>query len=327
MRAPSNSTLPPTPRAIEERVGTGDRIFKAIVVGGAWTSVAILGLILVFLLLEARPAIARVGLGDFLTTFEWFPDNEPAVFGIAALVIGTVTIAFIGLAVAVPLAIGAALFVNEYAPRRLVRPLTSLLDLLAAVPSLVYGMWGLYWLMPNLKGTSRWLSDHLGFIPIFDTSRPVFESSMFVCGLVMGVMTLPIVAAVAREVYAQCPRVTCEGALALGGTRWGMIRRVIIPFGRSGVIGASMLGLGRALGETVAIALILSINFQVTASVLEPGGGNVAAHIANSFPEATPNGREALIAAGLALFGMTLIVNMGARLVVNRSRALKGLDL
>jgi phosphate transport system permease protein len=177
-----------------------------------------------------------------------------------------------------------------------------------------------------MNGASRWLTDHLGFIPIFKTSRPVFGSSMFVAGLVVAVMIAPIIAAVAREVFAQVPRVTCEGALALGGTRWGMIRKVILPFGRSGVIGASMLGLGRALGETIAVVLILSINFKVTSHVLEPGGGSVAALIANFFPEAADGGRSALIAAGLALFVLTLLVNMAARLVVNRSHALRSVD-
>jgi phosphate transport system permease protein len=198
-----------------------------------------------------------------------------------------------------------------------------MIDLLAAVPSLIYGMWGLYWLQPRLAGTSRWLSVHASFIPIFKTSRPVFGSSMFVAGLVVAVMIVPIIASVSRDVFAQVPRVDCEGALALGGTRWGMIRKVVLPFGRSGVIGAAMLGLGRALGETIAVVLILSINFKVTSHILEPGGGSVAALIANQFGEASETGRAALIAAGLALFVLTLVVNMAARLVVNRSHALR----
>jgi phosphate transport system permease protein len=315
------------PRTVVEVPTSGDRVFRAVVFTGAWTSVAILGLILVFLLIEAVPAIGRVGIIDFLRTYEWFPDNNPPAFGIAALVAGTITIAVIGLVVAVPLAVGVSLFVNEYAPRRLAGLLTTLVDLLAAIPSIVYGMWGLYWLQPHLMGTSRWLSDHLGFIPFFRTNRAIFESSMFVCGLVVAVMILPIIASVTREVFSQCPRVTCEGALALGGTRWGMIRTVVLPFGRSGVVGAAMLGLGRALGETIAIALILSMDFRVTSHVLSPGGGSVAALIANFFPEAGKQGRQALIAAGLALFVMTLLVNMGARAVVSRSRSLQGVDL
>jgi phosphate transport system permease protein len=319
-------SAPLEPRPISDAPTVGDRIFQTIVVGGAWASVGLLGLIFVFLLQKAWPAITEVGFGNFLTTFEWFPDTVPPAYGIASVLVGTIVIAVVALVVAVPLAVGAALFVTEYLPPRVARPVTTMIDLLAAVPSLIYGMWGLYWLQPRLAGTSRWLTDHLGFIPIFDTSRPVFGSSMFVAWLVVAVMILPIIASVAREVFAQVPRVTCEGALALGGTRWGMIRKVVLPFGRSGIIGSAMLGLGRALGETIAVVLILSINFQVTPHILEPGGGSVAALIANQFPEAGENGRAALIAAGLALFVVTLIVNMGARVVVNRSHALRSVD-
>jgi phosphate transport system permease protein len=281
----------------------------------------VLGLIFLFLLVKALPAIDRSGVLPFLTRFEWLPDGSPPVFGIAAVVLGTATIAVIALVVAVPVAVGVALFITHYVAPALGRPLRSLIDLLAAIPSLVYGMWGLYWLQPRLAGTSRFLSEHAGFIPIFHTSRAVFGSSMFVCGLVLAVMILPIIASVSGDVFGQAPPLACEGALALGGSRWGMIRRVVLPFGRGGVIGAAMLGLGRALGETIAVALILSINFRVTAHVLEPGGGSVAALIANLFPEAGPQGREALIAAGLSLFVVTLLVNMGARAVVNRTHA------
>jgi phosphate transport system permease protein len=235
-------------------------------------------------------------------------------------------IAVIALVVALPVAVGTALFINEYAPARVAGGLVPLVDLLAAVPSLVYGMWGLYWLQPHLEGTTRWLSVHLGFIPIFNTSRPVFGSSMFVAGLVVALMVVPIITSVSREVMAQVPKTSCEGALALGGSRWGMIRRVVLPFGRSGIIGAAMLGLGRALGETIAIALILSFDFRITPHVLEPGGGSIAGLIANFFPEAGDNGRTALIAAGLVLFVVTLLVNMVARVVVNRTGTARDLD-
>jgi phosphate transport system permease protein len=280
---------------------------------------AILGLVLLFLCLEAWPALRLAGAKLF-TTFEWQPDALPAHFGIAAVAYGTLAIATIALAVALPVAVGSALFVNEYAPVRVRRPLTALLDLLAAVPSLIYGMWGLYYLQPHLQGTSLWLTDHLGFIPIFSTDRPVFGSSMFVAGLVVGLMILPVIASVAREILAQAPRVTCEAALALGGSRWGMIRSVILPFGRSGIVGAAMLGLGRAMGETIAIALILSFDFRITPHILPPGGGSVAGLIANNFGEAGDVQRHALVAAGLALFVITLLVNIVARVIVRRGR-------
>jgi phosphate transport system permease protein len=308
----------PEPREIDPGLTSGDKIFRTIAAVAAASVLAILGLVALFLCLEAWPALKVSGF-NFLTTFEWNPDGSPAQFGIAALVYGTGVIAVIGLVVALPIAIGSALFVNEYAPSRLGRPLVALLDLLAAVPSLIYGLWGLYYLQPHLQGTSRWLTDHLGFIPFFHTTRPVFGSSMFIAGIVVGLMILPIIASVTREVLSQAPRGVCEAALALGGSRWGMIRSVILPFGRSGIVGAAMLGLGRALGETIAIALILAFNFRITTQILAPGGGSVAGVIANNFPEAGELQRHALVAAGLALFVITLIVNTIARIIVNRT--------
>jgi phosphate transport system permease protein len=308
----------PEPRQIDPGLTPGDRIFKGMAAAGAASVLVILGLVASFLLIDAMPAIRQAGF-KFLTTFEWQPDGSPAAFGIAAVLYGTVVIAVIALVVSLPIAIGSALFVNEYAPARLGRPLVALLDLLAAIPSLIYGMWGLYFLQPKLMGTSRWLTDHLGFIPFFHTTRPVFGSSMFIAGIVVGLMVLPIVASVTREVLSQAPRVVCEAALALGSSRWGMIRSVILPFGRSGIVGAAMLGLGRALGETIAIALILSFDFRLHTEILSPGGGSVAGLIANNFGEAGEVQRHALVAAGLALFVITLIVNTGARIIVNRT--------
>jgi phosphate transport system permease protein len=308
----------PEPRQLTPGLTTGDRVFRFLSAASAASVLLILGLVATFLVIEAQPALKVAGL-KFFTTFEWNPDGTPAHFGIAALIYGTAMIAVIALIVALPIAVGSALFVNEYAPARLGRPLVALLDLLAAVPSLIYGMWGLYYLQPHLQGTSRWLTDHLGFIPFFHTTRPVFGSSMFIAGIVVGLMVLPIVASVTREVLSQAPRGVCEAALALGSSRWGMIRSVILPFGRSGIVGAAMLGLGRALGETIAIALILAFNFKITTQILAPGGGSVAGLIANNFGEAGDSQRHALVAAGLALFVITLIVNTLARIIVNRT--------
>jgi phosphate transport system permease protein len=304
-------------RELHDTPTTGDRVFRAVVTAGAWSVLALLGLIATFLAIQAWPALHHAG-GSFFTVFEWDPDGTGR-FGIGALLAGTVTIAVLALIVSLPISVGTALFINEYAPARARRPLTTLVDLLAAVPSLIFGMWGLTYLQPNLEGTTRWLSDHLGFVPIFDTSRPVFGHSMFVCGLVVGLMIVPIITSVTREVLAQAPRTTCEAALALGGTRWGMIRRALLPYGRRGIVGAAMLGLGRALGETIAVALILAFNYRVSVHVLEPGGASVAGLIANNFPDAGDLGRQALVAAGLALFVLTLVVNLLARLVVRRT--------
>ncbi|MGH9180619.1 MAG: phosphate ABC transporter permease subunit PstC, partial [Acidimicrobiales bacterium] len=236
----------------------------------------------------------------------------------------TAGIAFV---LAVPVAVGTALFINDYAPPRLRGILVSLVDLLAAVPSLIYGLWGLYFLQPRLNGTTRWLADHLGFLPIFASNRTPIGASPVVAGVVLAIMIVPIVTSVSREVLRQTPVGLREAALALGGTRWGMIRQVVLPFGRSGVVGASMLGLGRALGETIAVALILGFTFDIGLHVLEPGGSSIAGLIAVKFGEAGELERSALVAAGLVLFVLTLLVNMGARVVVGRTRPLRGMAL
>jgi len=293
-----------------------------VVAAAALSTLLILGLIAVFLIRKSWPVFHSLGF-SFLTTFEWNAEGSHPQLGVGSVLFGTVLSSGIALALALPVSIGTALFVNEYAPKRLARPLTTLVDLLAAVPSLIFGMWGLYFLQPRLTGVSRWLTNHLGFVPLFHTSRPVFGSSMFVVGIVLGLMILPIITSVSREVFAKVPRDTCEAALALGGTRWALIRRVILPFGRSGVVGAAMLGLGRALGETIAVALILSFDYKVSPEILRPGGGSVAGLIALKFGEAGGLERNALMAAGLVLFLLTLAINMFARLVVNKTGSLR----
>lgn len=301
-----------------------DRLFRVVSTAGGVSSLLIMGLIALFLLLKSLPAFQRAGFG-FLTVQEWAPETRH--FGIAAVLYGTAVIALIGLIVAVPIGVGAALFVSEVAPRRFRPTLTSLIDLLAAVPSLVYGIWGLLFLQPRLYGMSNWMANYLDFIPIFDAEQNIFANSMFVCGLVVGLMVVPIISSIVREVCSQAPLGEREGALALGGTRWGVIRTVVLPFARGGIIGASMLGLGRALGETIAITLIISPSFRISPRILDPGGGSIASLIAINFPEANARGIEALMAAGLSLFVVTLLVNMAAAGVIGRSRAGAGIDL
>ena len=321
--APRVSVAPPPPPKAQRT--PADRVFKGLATAAGLSTLVLLGLIFVFLIREAWPALQEAGL-KFFTTFEWNLDISPPSFGIGAVLFGTIVVSLIALVIAVPVSVGTALFINEYAPKRLDRLLTSLVDLLAAVPSIVYGLWGLYFLQPRLAGLSRWLTDHLGFIPLFHTSRPVFGFSLFVAGIVLAIMVLPIITSVSREVFQQTPRHTCEAALALGGTRWGMIRRVILPFGRSGVVGASMLGLGRAMGETIAAALILGFDYRISSEILSPGGGSVAGLIALKFPEAGEFERQGLAAAGLVLFAATLLVNMVARFVVGRAGTSRRLD-
>jgi phosphate transport system permease protein len=287
-------------------VGTGVRVLALIVAIGA------------FLVVKALPAFRAAGLG-FFTERAWFPDASTPVFGVAALVWGTVVSSVLALVIAVPVAIGSALFVTELAPRRIGAWLGYALDLLAAVPSVVYGLWGVYFLVPRMVPMQRWLGTHLGFVPLFDNPSALYGRSIFVASVVLAIMILPITAAILREVFQQVPNADREAALALGATRWESIRMAVLPFSRSGVVGAVMLGLGRALGETIAIALVLAASYDVTLNVLKPGGNTIAANIALKFGESGPLGREALIASGLVLFAITLAVNVAARGIVARS--------
>ncbi|MDQ1445371.1 MAG: phosphate transport system permease protein, partial [Acidimicrobiaceae bacterium] len=255
----------------------------------------------------------------FLTEREWFPDDPSRAFGILALAFGTIVSAVLALILAVPVALGSALFLTELAPPALGRWVGHLVDLLAAVPSVVYGLWGVYYLVPRLIPVSRFLDRTLGFIPLFDSRNNTYGRSLFAAAVVLAIMVLPIVAAIAREVFRQVPTADREAALALGATRWEAIRLAVLPYSRGGVVGAVMLGLGRALGETIAIALVLAASFKVDIHVLEPGGNTIAANIATKFGESGAHGREALIASGLVLFAITLVVNVVARGVVYRS--------
>jgi phosphate transport system permease protein len=256
----------------------------------------------------------------------WFPDDTPPKFGVAALAFGTVLSSVIAMVIAVPVALGAALVLTELAPRRIGTWLGYVVDLLAAVPSVVYGLWGIYFLVPRLIGVERWLNSHLGFLPLFQSRSNTFGRSIFAASVVLAIMILPITAAISREVFRQVPQAHREAALALGATRWEAIRMAVLPPSRGGVLGGVMLGLGRALGETIAVALVLASSFNISIHIFEPGGNTIAANIATKFGESGVLGREALIASGLVLFAITLAVNMTARAVVYRSgRVTRGL--
>jgi phosphate transport system permease protein len=315
------------PRPLNIARTRADRIYRALALSAGGMAFLIMGLIGLFLLLRAGPALRTAGV-HFLFEREWRPDTPQPVFGILAVMFGTVVIAVIALTLAVPLSVATALFLTEYAPRRLKRPLGSMVDLLAAVPSLIYGLWGLFFLQPRLLGVSRWLGTYFAFIPIFKTKNFTFlSSSPFIVGVVVALMIVPICTSVMREVFDQTPPGEKEGALALGASRWGMIRTVVLPFGRGGIIGGSMLGLGRALGETIAVAIIISPVFTTSFRVLETGGNSVASLIALRFGESKAMGLSALMAAGLALFIVTLVVNMAATFVVSRSRSGAGVEI
>jgi phosphate transport system permease protein len=308
------------PRAIHRSVSRGDRIFRSLSGAAAATSLLIIGTTAIYLAWQARPAFASAGWINFFTTSAW--NASVGKFGVFGLLVGTVLIASIALMVAVPLAIGLALFVNEYAPARVRRFLISGIDLLAALPSLIFGIWGLFALQGPLRGWAQWFADHLSAIPFFRTDEGILlTKSGFVAGVVVGLMILPIITSVTRDVMAQCPRDHCEGALALGGTRWGMIRSVILPFARSGTVGAVLLGFGRALGETIAVTVIIALQIPPNTRVLTQGGGSIAALIATKFGEAQGLEVSALVAAGFALFLMTLVVNLGASRITRKARA------
>ena len=290
----------------------GDRIFSNAAVIASVTVLALLAGVAIFLIADSVPAITA-NTADL-------PDGKNLVDYIAPLAFGTILAAAVAVVIAVPLAVAVALFISHIAPRRIANPLAYIVDLLAAIPSIVYGLWGIFVLGPAMVPILDWLVAHLSWIPFFAGPASVTGRVMLTAGLVLAVMILPIVSAVAREVFSQTPRRLEEGALALGATRWEMIRMAVLPFGKSAVISGSMLGLGRALGETMAVTIILSVSGIVTFNLVSQENPTpIAANIALKFPESSGVDVNALIASGLVLFGITLVVNMLARLVISRS--------
>jgi phosphate transport system permease protein len=236
------------------------------------------------------------------------------------MLFGSVVTAIIAVVLSVPFAVATALLIEFYVPKWMKTILVSVLDLVAALPSVVFGIWGYAVLLPLVEGWSKTIENYLDWIPIFNVPSGIFGRSPFLAGLLLGLMIVPIITSVAREVYSQAPRDLIDAASALGGTRWGALRAVVLPFGRSGLVGGTMLGLGRALGETVAVYLTLNLVFEVNFKILASAGGNVASLIATKFGEATEYELKALMAAGLVLFLVTLLVNFGATMIVNKSR-------
>lgn len=295
----------------------GDRVFAGLAAGAGTLILLVLAGVAAFLLAEGIPAIIApaedVPGGNGFIAFAW-----PLLFG-------TLIAAVIALVVATPFAVAVALFISHYAPRRIAQSLGYLVDLLAAIPSLVYGLWGVTVLAPALVPTSQWLEQYLGWIPLFAGPASATGRTMLVAGLVLAVMILPIISAVSREVFLQTPRLHEEAALALGATRWEMIRMAVLPFGRSGIISGAMLGLGRALGETIAVALILSVANVVTFNLISgQNPSTIAANIALDFPESSGLAVNALIASGLVLFVVTFLVNAFARYIINRRSEFSG---
>jgi phosphate transport system permease protein len=313
--------VPPSPREITTEPRTSDKVFRGLVTAGGLSSLLILGLIAIFLGYRGFEVLVQEGFG-FITNSDWsvtVDENANVVesnFGLAAMLVGTILCALVAVVIALPISVFSALFLNFYAPDRLKRFLVALIDMMAAFPSILFGIWGFLVLMPTAEYWAKLIHKYLGWIPIFDLQVPVYTRSPFVAGVVLAIMIIPIITSVSREVFSQAPLDRIQAAYALGATRWAMIKAVVIPHGRNGVIGGAMLGLGRAMGETVAVFTVLNIVFQVNWQVLLGAGGNVASLIILKFGEANPYEIKALMAAGLILFLLTLLVNAIANVIV-----------
>jgi phosphate transport system permease protein len=276
-----------------------------------------LAAVAVFLFIQALPALSPDA--DFSGKAE-----DPLSY-VAPYVFGTLYGSLIALLLATPLAIGIALYISHFAPRKLAQSLGYVIDLLAAIPSVVYGLWGILVLAPFLNPSYVWLNENLGWIPLFEGQVSATGRTMLTVGVVLAIMVLPIMAALIREVFLQTPRLHEEAALALGATRWEMIKMAVLPFGRPGIISAMMLGLGRALGETMAVALVLSPSAVISFALLTSQNPNtIAANIALDFPESGGDYRSLLIGTGLMLFLITMVINMLARYIISRRAEFSG---
>lgn len=326
-----------TPRRISARYALQDRIFVGSSRGIGLLVLAIISAIGLFLGLQSVPTLRHYGL-SFFTESRWLPNQD--ILGIAAVLLGTVEVATIAIVIAFPLAFLTALFITDWAPARLRNLLVRAVDVMAAVPSIVFGLWGLALIQPHATHIAHWLSKYFGWIPVFhvhtDVNYPVwnqspgyaaYEGSAFIAAIAVSMMVFPMATSVMREVFAQAPPGEKEAAIALGATRWAMVRSVVIPFGRSGIIGGTMLALGRALGETISVVLIISQAFQVKVNVLESGTATISSLIAEGYKEASPTQLSALLTAGFVLFLMTLLVNTIAAGIVARGRRGDGVEL
>src|SRR4051794_3824997 len=318
------------PRRITARYSLQDQVFVQSARGVGLLVLVIVSCIGIFLGVQSVPTLQHYGL-SFFTESRWLPSQD--IIGISAVVLGTIQVALIALVIAVPLSILTALFITDWAPPRLRATLVRLVDLMAAVPGIVFGLWVLFFIEPHATLVAHWVSQHFGWFPLFhvrtDVNYPIwnqapgypsYAGSAFIASIAVTMMIFPMATSVMREVFGEAPAGEKEAALALGATRWAMVRTVVLPFGRSGVIGGTMLALGRALGETISVVLVISQAFEIKPYVLESGTSTISSLIASSFKEATPSQLSALLTAGFLLFCMTLIVNSLAAMIVTRSR-------
>ncbi|MEI6361422.1 MAG: phosphate ABC transporter permease subunit PstC [Actinomycetes bacterium] len=299
----------------------GDRIFNRTIAAAAFTALIVLGGITIFLGAQAIPVLQQQGLA-FLTTSEWNPPD----YGIWGMLYGSVLLAIIALVIAVPASLLLSVFMVFLAPKPLATVLTNLVDLMAAIPSVIIGLWAFYVLAPVSEGWQQLMNQYLGWIPIFQNDSGNFSGTPFTAGFVLAIMMIPIVTSVTREVLGRTPPELINASEALGCSLWSMLRYVALPYGRGGLVGGVMLGLGRALGETIAVFFVLKIVFDPVNyyKIIESGGGSVATLIVSKFGEASgPYETQLLLAAGFFLFMMTLVVNVIANLIVNRTGRLQ----
>jgi phosphate transport system permease protein len=313
----------PAPRHITTKPRRSDQIFRGVVTLGGMASLVILGLIALFLSIKGFHILSAEKF-SFITESRWevITDENGNLaesnLGIGAMLVGTFLVSLIAILVGVPIAVLSALYLTFYARGFVKKFLISLIDLMAAFPSLLFGFWGFFVFMESAEYWAKLLNKYFSFLPFFDVPAPIFERSPFIAGLVLAIMIIPIVTSISREIFDQTPLDRVQAAYALGASRLTMIRAVVIPYGRGGVVGGAMLGLGRAMGETVAVYTVLNVVYQINWQTLFGAGGNVASLILLKFGEAGPYEVDALMAAGLILFILTLIVNAMADLLINR---------
>ena len=314
----------PAPRELTTEPRRSDKVFRAVVTTGGLSSLVILGLIAIFLGYRGFEVLRQEGFG-FITNSDWSITTDEAGnvtdshFGLAAMLVGTILCSLVAVVIAVPISVFTAIFLNFYSPQWMKKILVAIIDMMAAFPSILFGIWGFLVLMPSVEYWAKLIHKYLGFIPLFELKPYIVTRSPFVAGVVLAIMIIPIITSVSREIFAHAPLDRIQAAYAVGATRWAMIKAVVIPYGRSGVIGGAMLGLGRAMGETVAVFTVLNIVFQVNWHVLLGAGGNVASLIILKFGDASPYEIKALMAAGLILFLLTLVVNAIANFIVKNT--------
>ncbi|MEN9693000.1 MAG: phosphate transport system permease protein [Actinomycetota bacterium] len=321
------------PRNISVIRQGSDKVFRGILIAGGLAAFVLLSGIFGYLAISAAPVLKAFGL-EFFTGSSWYAGDgllpsegsmDPPTFGLAPMLWGSLLIAIIAVVIAIPMAIGIALAATYFLPKKIAFAFTIFVDLVAAIPSIVFGLWGFFVLMPHGALWAKWLNTHLGFIPFFKVEFEGFEQSPFMAGIVLAIMITPIIAAVSREIFSSVPPELITGAQALGASRWTMIRNVVLPFSKSGITGGAMLGLGRALGETIAVFFVLQLFFDDInwVRILESTGGSVASLIVSRFGEAQPLEISALFGAGLALFLITLATNALATTIVSTTNRTK----